>query len=160
MTGSPTVVDGTLYHSNRFDGGVVARDASTGEELWRTELNVHPRFGPAVADGTVYATSVGSAVFGTTNDPGSVFAVDAASGELQWEHETGEARGSPVVDADTVYVPSWGDERIYAIDADEGTERWHFDLVASPYQPPAVVDGTLFVGDAGKFGGLYAVTGQ
>lgn len=160
MTGSPTVVDGTLYHSNRFDGGVVARDASTGEELWRTERDVHPRFGPAVADGTVYATSVGSAVYGTTNDPGSVFAVDAASGELEWEHDTGEARGSPVVDADTVYVPSWGDERIYAIDADEGTEQWHFDLVAPPYQPPAVVDGTLFVGDVGRWGGLYAVTGQ
>lgn len=151
MTGSPTVVDGTLYHSTRSNGGVVARDASTGAVLWRTERTVRSRFGPAVADGTVYAT---------TTDPGSVFAVDAASGELEWEHDTGESRGSPVVDADTVYVPSWGDERIYAIDADEGTEQWHFDLVAPPYQPPAVVDGTIFVGDVGRWGGIYAVTGQ
>lgn len=151
MTGSPTVVEGTLFHSTEYSAGVVAREASTGEILWQTYKNVGSRFSPAVADGTVYAT---------TTDPGNVFAVDAASGDLQWEFDTGEARGSPVVDSDTVYVPSWDDERIYAIDADGGTKQWHFDLEASPYQPPAVVDGTIFVGDASRNGGLYAVTGQ
>lgn len=152
MTGSPTVVDGTLYHSTAgTNGGGVARDAATGEVLWETELGQAARFGPAVADGTVY---------GTTSDPGSVFALDASTGDVQWEFDSGEARGSPVVDADTIYVPSWGEERIYAVDAADGTERWHVDLESSPYQPPAVVDGTLFVGDVSKRGGLYAIAGK
>lgn len=152
MTGSPTVVDGTLYHSTAGHfGGSVARDAATGEIVWKTERGQDARFGPAVADGAVY---------GTTSDPGSAFALDAASGDLLWEFDSGEARGSPVVDADTVYVPSWGEERIYALDAADGTERWHVDLESRPYQPPAVVDGTLFVGDASRRGGLYAFAGQ
>ncbi|WP_255196564.1 PQQ-binding-like beta-propeller repeat protein [Halorarius litoreus] len=152
MTGSPTVVDGTLYHSTAgLHGGGVARDAATGEILWETARGRDATFGPAVADGTVY---------GTTADSGSAFALDVASGDLQWEFDSGEARGSPVVDADTVYVPSWGEERIYALDAADGTERWHVDLESRPYQPPAVVDGTLFVGDAARRGGLYAIAGQ
>ncbi|MBX0297575.1 PQQ-binding-like beta-propeller repeat protein [Haloarcula nitratireducens] len=84
------------------------------------------------------------------------FAVDTANGS-QWEADTGETLDSPAVDADTVSIPSWGDERIYA---NTGTKRWHFDLESRPYQSPAVTDRTLFIGDASSNGRLYAVTGQ
>jgi len=162
MRGSPTIVDGVLYHSTGLlggestgllGGGVVARDPATGEPLWKAVLEKEgeARFGPAVADGTVYAT---------TADPGNVIAVDTDTGDVEWTFDTGEARGSPVVDSDTVYVPSWGDETVYALDADTGTERWHFDTGGSPYHPPAIVDGTIFVGESSGEGRFYAVRGE
>lgn len=150
MTGSAAVADGVLYHATGYDSGLVARDAGTGEKRWETDGWPESRFGPAVVDGTVYAT---------TEYPGSLRAVDAASGEQRWSADIGEARGSPVVDDGVIYVPSWEDKCVYALDAESGRERWRFDLESRPYQPPAVVDGTLFVGDAATTGGLYAVTG-
>lgn len=146
-TGSPTVVDNTMYHSTT-NASLVARDTDGGEKVWKRNVGIEARYGPAATDEAVYVT---------TKAPGTVAALTPDSGEVLWEFDTGETRGSPVVDSDTVYVPSWGERRVYAVDAGEGTERWTFDFDFSPAQPPAVVDGTIFAGSAGQ-GNLYSLT--
>ena len=97
---------------------------------------------PVVAGGTVYVAGSG--------DPGSLYAVDAASGESRWQFEpAGYATSAPAVVAGVLYVGTWG-RRFYAIDAATGEERWSTE-VGHRFGPssPAVVDGTVYVGTIG-----------
>ncbi|MFT4891790.1 MAG: outer membrane protein assembly factor BamB, partial [Halobacteriales archaeon] len=81
-----------------------------------------------------------------------------ASREEQWRFETEEdVLSSPAVVAHgsvdgqdgpggaTVYVGS-NDGTVYAIAADDGTERWGFPTGGKVSSSPAVVDGTVYVG--------------
>jgi outer membrane protein assembly factor BamB len=62
---------------------------------------------PAVTDGTVY---IGS-------EDGSVYALNASTGQVQWSHPTGgSVLGSPSVTAGSVYIGS-GDGSVYALNA-------------------------------------------
>jgi outer membrane protein assembly factor BamB len=57
-------------------GHVVAIDASTGEEIWRTKLK-----------GSTYTTIkvIGDRVYGGSN--GELFCLDAGSGEILWHNK-------------------------------------------------------------------------
>jgi outer membrane protein assembly factor BamB len=99
---------------------------------------------PAVANGKVY--------FGSGD--GNVYAVDAASGLLQWKYPTEDVvHSSPAVVNNTVYIGSW-DSRLYAIDAETGQLKWSFKSGEDPathnqvgfQSSPAVVDGTVYIG--------------
>jgi outer membrane protein assembly factor BamB len=114
---------------------------------------------PAVAHGKVY--------FGSGD--GNVYAIDAATGLLQWKFPTkGVVHTSPAVVNKVVYVGSW-DSVLYAIDAETGQERWSFQAGLDPVifnqvgfqSSPAVVDGTVYVGcrDAHVYA-LDAATGR
>jgi outer membrane protein assembly factor BamB len=167
IASSPAVADGTLYFVS-MTGALAALDAADGKPKWvfPTELerkfegknlNGYPPNGqtipdawdvflssPAVANGKVY--------FGSGD--GNVYAVDAASGILQWKLPTGGVvHTSPAVVGNTVYVGSW-DSVLYAIDAESGQVRWTFQAGTDPVihnqegfqSSPAVVDGTVYVG--------------
>jgi len=114
---------------------------------------------PAVAGGRVY--------FGSGD--GGIYAVDAATGVLQWKFQTGDVvHGSPAVVDGTVYVGSW-DSNLYALDAESGQPRWVFHGGQDPaihnqvgfQSSPAVVGGTVYVGcrDAHVYA-IEAKTGQ
>jgi outer membrane protein assembly factor BamB len=99
---------------------------------------------PAVAGGKVY--------FGSGD--GSVYAVDAKSGILQWKFATGDVvHSSPAVVNGIVYIGSW-DSVLYALDAETGVARWTFQAGKDHaihnqegfQSSPAVVDGTVYVG--------------
>jgi outer membrane protein assembly factor BamB len=182
IASSPAVHDGTLYFVSTT-GALAAIDTRDGKPKWvfPTELerrfegrnlNGYPPNGqtipdawdvflssPAVANGKVY--------FGSGD--GSVYAVDAATGVLQWKHPTGGVvHSSPAVVGNTVYVGSW-DSVLYAIDAESGQLRWSFAAGQDPaihnqvgfQSSPAVVDGTVYVGcrDAHVYA-LDAATGK
>ena len=111
-------------------------------------------------DGTVY--------FGSGD--GNVYAVDAASGVLQWKFATGDVvHASPAVASNTVYIGSW-DSHFYALDAETGPaelgvrrrariRRIHNQVGFQ--SSAAVVDGTVYVGcrDAHVYA-LDAATGR
>ncbi|MCU1652868.1 MAG: PGF-pre-PGF protein [Pseudonocardia sp.] len=46
---------------------------------------------------------------------------------------------------DTVYVGSY-DQKVYALDAATGTERWTHTTGSRVFSSPAVVGGTVYVG--------------
>lgn len=72
-----------------------------------------------------------------------------------WAFETnGTISAGPTVVEGTVYVGSQ-DGHVYAIAAEEGTERWRFDTGSGIRTTPAVVDGAAFVGTEG--GLVYAI---
>jgi PGF-CTERM protein len=97
---------------------------------------------PAIVNGSVYIT----------DDNGSVYALDAATGAIRWTYSTGnESLSSPVVANGTVYVGSERDT-VYALDAGTGVVRWTaagsgatFASDRDRFTRPVVTDDTVIV---------------
>src|SRR5262245_25242756 len=182
IASSPAVAAGTLYFVSGT-GALAAIDVATGQPKWvfvaeherkfeAKNLHGYPSTAqtipdawdiftssPAVANGKVY--------FGSGD--GNVYAVDAATGLLQWKYPTKDVvHASPAVANGVVYIGSW-DSTLYALDAENGQLKWTFDAGQDPaihnqvgfQSSPAVADGTVYVGcrDAHVYA-LDAVTGK
>jgi eukaryotic-like serine/threonine-protein kinase len=139
VTSSPAVFDRAVFFAST-DGFVYAVDAATGALRWRFKTGGESRFqargihgikpptqmmadpfdlfisSPAIAAGIVY---IGSGDH-------SVYALDAASGDLRWKFATGDVvHATPAVAGGLVYIGSW-DRNFYALDAASGALRWKF----------------------------------
>jgi eukaryotic-like serine/threonine-protein kinase len=101
---TPAIAYNTVYVTTA-QGQVVALDAATGTERWRTDLRMAITAAPTVA---------GTAVLIGTQD-GVVFGLDAHTGAVLWDFKTaGKITGSPIVAGDTMYVAS-DDGTLYAV---------------------------------------------
>ena len=167
IASSPAVAGGLVYFVSS-SGALAAIDSAAGTPKWVFATEYERKFeaknlhgypsaaqtipdawdiftsSPAVANGRVY--------FGSGD--GNVYAVDAATGVLQWKFPTQDVvHSSPAVVDNVVYIGSW-DSRLYAIDADTGQQKWAFKAGEDPaihnqvgfQSSPAVVDGTVYVG--------------
>jgi len=106
---------------------------------------------PVVADGVVYAPGSGA--------PGTVHAVDAASGERLWATEpAGYATCAPALVDDTLYFGTFAGQ-FHALDATTGEASWQRQIGHRfGRSSPAVVDGTVYVATLGD--GPLFVTGD
>ena len=182
IASSPAVAQGTVYFVSST-GTLAALDGATGTPKWVFAAEYERKFqaknlhgypsaaqtipdawdiftsSPALANGKVY--------FGSGD--GNVYAVDAASGVLQWKFQTGDVvHASPAVVDGVVYIGSW-DSYLYALDAETGQLRWSFKTGEDPVihnqqgfqSSAAVVDGTVYVGcrDAHVYA-IDALTGR
>ena len=87
----PTVTDGVVYVGST-DGRVSAWAASNGNPLWKYDTGGIGISSAVVVDGKIY--------FGSGKYRRSLFALDAASGELLWHHTPErELEGSPFLSA-------------------------------------------------------------
>lgn len=123
--GAPVVADGRVFVpvsdlGEGTQGGVVALDARTGEQIWQRRVGYSVRNAPAVAGGIV--------VF-AAND-GTVHAVDAATGEDCWRYALAPQAevvsrniyAAPIIVDGVVYV---GVRReLVAIDLQSGDVLW------------------------------------
>lgn len=83
---------------------------------------------------------------------------DANGVEAIWRFPTGDAIvSSPAVVDGMVYVGS-DDGNLYALHAENGTERWWFPTGSGIYSSPAVVDGVVYVGSFDD--NVYAVDAE
>ena len=62
---------------------------------------------------------------------------------------------APVLNGNVVYVAAG--QNVYALNATDGAEIWHYPLGDKATTAPIVVDGNLYIG--GNDGYLYAVAG-
>ena len=176
IASSPAIAGGTLYFVSGT-GALAAIDIATGQPKWVFVAEHERKFeaknlhgypspaqtipdawdiftsSPAVANGKVY--------FGSGD--GNVYAVDEASGLLQWKYATKDVvHASPAVANGVVYIGSW-DSTLYALDAESGQLKWGFEAGQDPanhnqvgfQSSPAVVDGVVYVGC--RDGHLYAL---
>lgn len=176
VTSSPAVAAGIVYFVS-MDGNFYAIDAASGKLKWKFKTGGERRYtathlhgaepaleampdpfdfytsSPAVAGGKVY--------FGSGD--GSVYALDAASGELKWSFKTGDVvHSSPAVADGVVYIGGW-DTFFYALDANTGKEKWRLKTGDDPQyhnqigvqSSPAIVDGMVYFGC--RDSNLYAV---
>jgi len=167
IASSVAVDAGSVYFVSSA-GALAALDAETGDPRWVFAVEYERKFeaknlhgypspaqtipdawdlftsSPALVEGTVY--------FGAGD--GGVYAVDAATGVLQWKFQTGGVvHASPAVAGGMVYIGSW-DSRLYAIEAATGRLVWSFQAGLDPavhnqegfQSSPAVVDGVVYVG--------------
>ena len=182
IASSPAVSGGLVYFG-AYNGVFYAADAATGQQKWKFQTGGERRFAaPHLHGSTPAAESMpdpwdcylsspvvwrGVLYFGSGD--GHIYALDAASGALNWKFKTGDVvHASPAIASGTVFVGSW-DSNFYALDAATGKEKWRFKTGDDPdihnqvgiQSSAAVVDGVVYFGcrDSNLYA-LDAATGQ
>jgi eukaryotic-like serine/threonine-protein kinase len=164
---SPAVSGGTVFFGS-YDGYFYAVDASTGALKWKFQTGGERRFAGKHLHGSqpigetmpdpfdCYLSSPvvwnGAVYFGSGD--GSVYALNAASGTLNWKFKTGDVvHASPAIADGAVFIGSW-DSYFYALDAATGREKWKFKTGEDPdthnqvgiQSSAAVVEGMVYFG--------------
>ena len=160
---SPTVANDVVYqaYSTSSGGMLMALDAATGKELWKSPLagNWIVESSPVVADGKVYVSG----------DGGNMFAFDAASGKKLWQAKPagGWMHSMPMIAEGKVFM-GYGGGILVALDADTGKEIWRHKSSDSSYihggttgSTAAYANGTVYMGfPDGNIGAFDAKTGS
>ena len=119
----------TVYACSGGGGPIVALAADDGEERWRRDI--HTLTAPTVADGRIFAVG---------ND--NLVAVDAESGDTEWEETIDRAGGSPTVADGTVFAATRG--ALFAQDATTGEREWTLEGNFRATDV-ATIDGTIYL---------------
>ena len=140
-------------------GSYRAFDRSTGEMIWRADLDVgaNAQIGgvltTAAVDGdTIYVASnhwqVGSFVFDSTHDPSDVstlYALDTATGKARWTVPlTAPMVGAFSIANGLLYHPIIN-HQLFARDLDTGEEVWSTRLDGNMGSGASIVDGRVYV---------------
>jgi outer membrane protein assembly factor BamB len=116
--GGVAAAGGRVFVTTGF-GFIVALDAASGDEIWRTTADAPLQSAPTVANGRLYAI---------TNDS-ELLAIDVNTGEVVWTHQAiaEPARilsaSSVAVDSDSVVAPFASGELV-ALLASNGRRLW------------------------------------
>lgn len=137
-----TYGDGRVYVLN-YDGVLTAFAATTGQQVWQTQLTGQYSFtsAPTFRAGTVYTGGAGSG--------GTLYAVDAATGAVRWTQPVMNGDdSSPAVTAAGVYV-SYACEQAYAFAPGTGAPLWHHatGCEGGGGRTPVVGDNGLWIRD-------------
>ncbi len=144
LTGGPGVGAGLVVVGGR-NGEVVALDADTGVERWKTTVTSEVIASPLVHAGLVIVRS----------GDGRTFGLDASDGSRKWVFDRGlpnlsvRGNGSPVAASDLVYL-GYDDGSVIALRVADGMRAWE-QLIGEPegrneLECLADVDGELQLG--------------
>ncbi len=112
--------DGNRIYAASQDGNVLALDAITGKERWKTELDIELSAGPATNEGVVVVAS----------RDGYVIVLDAATGIEQWRtYIAGETLAHPLIKDDSIVVQTI-DNRLRALSRFDGRQQWSIEQTA------------------------------
>jgi outer membrane protein assembly factor BamB/transcriptional regulator with XRE-family HTH domain len=152
---TPLIAGGAVFIGSD-DHNMYALNATAGTRIWAKNLNGEINARPAVSGGRVFAGT-------STGDPraGRMYAMNAATGDIDWFLSTGRIDSGAVVAAGaTMYFGSY-DGRVWAVDPATGHVRWTFHTNGAIDSTPAVAAGTVYVGsDDGTLYALNAATGH
>lgn len=131
----------------RRAGVVEARSRDLTKVLWETKLP-----GASKKDYAYPAALYEETLLLTMGS--DLFAIDANSGEIDWQLSMGAGMNMVPVAADGNVFAGCANGRFIAVDIEEGTETWAFEGEGEfGYTSPVLVDGTIVVGDRGVRGG-------
>jgi outer membrane protein assembly factor BamB len=145
--GTPVVSDNLVYMAG-YNGKIYAYNTVNLAQRW-----VFPRdaYLSAFVGGLVIDNNklyVGCA-------DGFVYCLDATTGDLLGQYQTGDKIwGTPVVADGTVYIGSF-DKSLYALNATDLSYKWKYTTEGSIIAQPLVKDGIVYVGCLDK--NLYAI---
>ena len=146
----------SMYRHDAQRSGLSSSPVSNGALLWQfsTGAGEKVRSSPAVADGAVYEGS----------DTGYVYALNAATGSVIWQYNSGTGLdSSPAFANGVVYVGTLyygGHGSVVALNAATGAVIWQFLTNSGIESSPAVVNGVVYIGSyVGYVYALNATTG-
>lgn len=148
---SPSVADNTVYFGSN-DGVIYALNARSGKLIWQFKTGNRVMGRPTLDRGHLYVLS----------DDGYLYKLDRRSAKEVWKSDThggAVARDLPgkkseaydyltsaaSVAGGLVYIGS-ADKRVYAVDAETGQEKWHFDTQGIVRSTPAAAGGLVYFG--------------
>jgi outer membrane protein assembly factor BamB len=139
---TPTVEAGYAYVASA-EGELSKLDVANGNKAW--QVNV----GEKITGGV----GVGGSLVVVGTQKGSVYAYDI-SGKLQWKSKLSSEISSAPKYFDGLVVVRTGDNRIYGINANDGSRKWVYDRTGPALtlrsSPGLVVDsGAVYAGFAG-----------
>jgi outer membrane protein assembly factor BamB len=150
------------WYAPRFDGTLVAGDASGSDPRWEQQLGgIGMR--PAVSDGRVFVATIHDTEpeevqfnnLEAMDAEGRLYALDATDGSIVWERSRERfGFGAPAVHDGTVYWTG-RDGNVLAHDVETGNEQWRYTTDGSFHGSPAVTDEYLVAGN--DDGRLYAI---
>ncbi|MGI9219896.1 MAG: outer membrane protein assembly factor BamB [Woeseiaceae bacterium] len=133
--------DGNRVFAASRDGNVVALDAETGKQAWKTELELELSAGPGVGNGMV---AVGSA-------DGLIIILNSNDGTELWRANlSGEVLAPPLIEDDSVIVATI-DNRLRALRGYDGEELWNLEkktpaLTMRGSATPVIAGNTVIAG--------------
>lgn len=156
LVGLRPASDGSRIYVASFDGNVLALDPETGQERWKTELNMQLSAGPAAHDGLVAVAS----------RDGHVIVLDAITGVEKWRtYIAGEALSQPLINDDFIVVQTI-DNRLRALSRFDGRQRWAIEQTAPALTlrgvaSPLLVGSSVIAGfDNGHLAAIDVKTGD
>ena len=112
-------------------------DAKTGEQIWSFETASHVESTPFISQGKLYFTAGAD----------GIYCIDALEGEEIWHFKNVHADMSPVLHNGKLYFGTgYGNYRIYAVDAQTGTEIWSKQMPYPVWGTPSTDDNLVFFG--------------
>jgi outer membrane protein assembly factor BamB len=155
ISGAVAATDRVVY-AETWDDGLLALNASSGQEIWRYNTGTHLTGAPTVGYSTVYATN-----------QGTLYALDSQTGKEKWKLQVGGGLytdsviadgiiyfGSSEINLGTVFS-GHGNGNLHAVDTNSRQELWKFSVDATISRAPAVENGIVYFG--GDDGTIYAV---
>jgi outer membrane protein assembly factor BamB len=139
--GTPVVANDTAYVGT-YDGALSAVDLASGRRRWRTELGDAIGASPTYYNGTLY-TAVEHAA-----PSGSVAAVDAATGDVQWRDSwpTNHPHSTVALDVEGGRLLfGSNDGHVYAWSFPELEREWSYDTGGDVKAPISIADGVAVV---------------
>ena len=138
---SPAVAGGRVYIGEGYheDSNCHLRclDAKTGEQIWSFQTTSHVESTPFITQGKLYFTAGAD----------GIYCIDALEGQEIWHYKNVHADMSPVVHKDKLYFGTgYGDYRIYAVDAQTGTEIWSKRMPYPVWGSPSAHENLVFFG--------------
>ena len=133
-----------------YKGYVAARDAKTGNQLWRVDTNLPLSSAVGYTDDLIV---VGS-------HKGDVVALNKANGSESWRIKTStEVLAGPMGKSSGLAVLTI-DSRLHGLDPATGNEKWIFDAIAPALKlrggsTPLIIDQVALVGFASGQAGLF-----
>ena len=153
--------DGTVYAGSSIT--MYALDAVTGNKRWESQIGDSSTVlssasgSPVIGnDGTIYVSG-GYAQMDRLD--GYVYALDAATGNHQWEYRIGlPSRATAALGADGTVCIGTGGGDFQALDGVTGISKWGVRVDVGSACPAIGVDGTIYVGSVD--GKVYALEGS
>lgn len=117
--------------------GLADGRSNTPTELWTNQEIASDRI-------VAQPLQVGDVAYVGTAD-NMLFALDAESGTILWQFETGHSIwAQPTYHDGTLYVASL-DRTLYALNAESGAEKWRTELTGALSGKPIIGDGLVYV---------------
>ncbi len=155
---SPVVHNGTVYFGTGYgDYKVFAVNAETGAEIWSKQM-LYPVWGsPSAHEGIVFfGLGRGNFTESAPMPAGKVIALNAETGDTEWEHEAEDAVLTAIAVQDNSVFFGSRDGYVYSLGAIDGKLNWKTDIGGPVVSSPAVTLEVVYA--AAKNGYIYALS--